>query len=273
MSLWTKGRFGKRALISGLALSGILLILPMAIRAQELRFPAPSATGVLGEKDAGAFAEIKASLLASSAAAWQSLEGRGTITFPDGAAHPASLYLAGSRSSRLDIEMASGVRSLRISGLVGKSQDEAGNQGALTPATSSAGVVAFPRIWTDALASTNVSLYDHKIYSGTGENLHRITIEHALDTEVNNSLGKKTAVTDLYFDPDSHLLLFSVDSLPFTGMRSPLIRVTTYSNRQSFQGVSVPTTIKQTLNGQLQWTLSLSQITLNTNLPTSTFTF
>jgi hypothetical protein len=270
MSLRARGQFSKRVLIS---LSGILMTVPIAMRAQEQRFPAPSTTGILGAKDAGALSEVKAHLLASSAAGWQSLEGTGTITFSDGASHPASLYLTGSRSCRLDIEMASGIRSLRISGLVGKSQDERGTQGALTPATSSAGIVAFPRVWTDALASANVSLYDHKIYSGTGENLHRITIEHPLDIEVTNSLGKKTAASDLYFDPNSHLLLFSVESLSFTGMRSPLIRVTTYSNYQSFQGVSVPATIKQTLNGQIQWTLSLSQVTLNPNLPTSTFTF
>jgi predicted site-specific integrase-resolvase len=56
-------------------------------------------------------------------------------------------------------------------------------------------------------------------------------------------------------------------------MRRQLARVTSYGNYHSFEGVSVPTTIKQALNGQEQWTLQLSQVTINTNSPTSTFSF
>jgi hypothetical protein len=56
-------------------------------------------------------------------------------------------------------------------------------------------------------------------------------------------------------------------------MRRQLARVTSYASYQPFEGVSVPTTIKQILNGQDQWTLQLSQVTMNTNSPANTFLF
>jgi len=256
-----------------LVLWGLLVVAPVSVSAQDQNFPLPSTTGTLGHKDAAALAEIKAHLLAVSATGWQGLEGTGTLTYPDGDVHSALLYLRGSKRSRLDITMASGTRSLRVSGFAGRFQDEKGIFGVLPPATSSAGIVAFPRIWTDAAVSPNVSLYDQKFYAGTGQSLHRITIEYPIDAEGGSSFSKRTAATDLYFDPNTHLLLFSVDSFSVSSMRRQLTRVTSYGNYQSFEGVSVPTTIKQALNGQEQWTLQLSQVTISTNSPTSTFSF
>ncbi len=133
--------------------------------------------------------------------------------------------------------------------------------------------VAFPRIWTDAAVSPKVSLYDQKIYAWEGQSLHRVTIEYPLDDQEGRSFSKRTAATDLYFDPNTHLLLFSVDSFSVSTMRRQLARVTSYASYQPFEGVSVPTTIKQILNGQDQWTLQLSQVTMNTNSPANTFLF
>jgi hypothetical protein len=256
-----------------LVLWSILMVLPVSVLAQEQGFPLPSTTGTLGNKDAGAIAEIKAHLLVVSATGWRGLEGTGTLTYPDGDAHSALLYLRGSKYSRLDITMDSGTRSLRVSGFAGRFQDEKGNPGVLPPATSSAGIVAFSRIWAEAATSSRISLYDQGIYTSSTQSLHRITIEYPLDAEGGSSFSKKTAATDLYFDPNTHLLLFSVDSFSVSTMRRPLTLVTSYGNYQPFEGVSVPTTIKQALNGQDQWTLQLSQVTINTNSPTSTFSF
>ena len=266
-----------RALAHNLAFAlfmlSLLTIAPVLVSAQEQSFPLPSSTGTLGNKDAGALAEIKAHLLAVSAAGWQGLEGTGILTYPDGDVHSALLYLRGTKFSRLDITMDSGTRSLRVSGLAGRFQDEKGYPGVLSPATSCAGIVAFSRIWAEAATSTKVSLYDQKIYAGTGQSLHRITIEYPIDAEGGSSISRRTAATDLYFDPKTHLLLFSVDTFSVSSMRRQLTRVTSYGNYKSFEGVSVPTTIKQALNGQEQWTLQLSQVTINTNSPTSIFSF
>jgi hypothetical protein len=248
--------------------------LPYCARAQEQRLPSPSTTGILGKKDASALAEINAHLQAVGAGGWQSLEATGTLTFPDGTSHAASLFLAGSKLQRLDIEMESGSRSIRLGGFAGRFQDERGNKGSLPPATASAGIVAFPRIWADAATSSKVSLYDQHLYTGTGSNFHRITIEYALEVPSRSFFGNKTAATDLYFNPSTHLLDYSVDAVTFNGpARQSLSRVTSYEQYQQFNGVKVPTTIKQYLNGQLQWTLLLSQVTENATHSADTFLF
>ena len=139
------------------------------------------------------------------------------------------------------------------------------------PARSS--VFAFPRIWADATTSPTVSLFDMGIYSVNGLALHRIAIEYPQNSAVFN-FGDPTVVTDLYFDPGTHLLLYSVDALNFgSTQQQSLSRVTTYGAYQQFSGILVPTSIQQSLNGQLQWTLQMSQIQINTNPIISTFSF
>lgn len=258
-------------------LLAILIIAVLALdsaNAQEQGFAIPATTGVLGKRDAGALTEINAHLMAIGVNGWQSLEATGTLTYPDGVAHAASLYLRGSKFQRLDIEMESGTRSVRIGGFAGRYQSEGGNQESLPPATSSAGLVAFPRIWADAAVSVNESLYDKHLYAGTGSNLHRITMEYALEGPGGSHLGNTTAATDLYFEPSTHLLDYSVDAVTFNGPTRQLFqRVTSYEQYQPFGGVKIPTVIKQYLNGQLQWTLQINQVTVNSNPEASAFSF
>jgi hypothetical protein len=254
---------------------GVFMLAPVYARTQEQSFPMPSATGALGKKDAGALAEIRAHLLSVSAAGWQALEATGTLTYPDGTTHAATLYLMGSNNSRLDIEMEAGTRSLRQSGFAGRFQHENGTRGSLPPATAGAGIVAFPRIWTDAATSSRISLYDHNTSLFKGQNLHQITIEYPIDIgAASGGANGKTAVTDLYFDPNTHVLDYSVDAVTFNGpAKQTFSRETSYEDYQQFSGIKVPTTIKQYLNGQLQWTLQLSQITINAAPAANTFSF
>jgi hypothetical protein len=257
-----------------LAISIIAVLALDSANAQEHGFPSPATTGVLGKRDAGALTEVNAYLMAVGAGGWQSLEATGSLTYPDGSEHTASLYLSGSRFQRLDIEFGSGTRSLRLGGFAGRYQSERGNRGSLPPATSSAGIVAFPRIWADAATSASISLYDQHLYAGTGSNLHRITVDYALEDPGGNRIWNKTAATDLYFNPGTHLLNYSVDAVKFNVLdRQPFQRVTSYEQYQKFSGISVPTVIKQYLNGQLQWTLQLNQVTINSNPATSAFSF
>lgn len=263
--------------------SALLALAPLAAQAQEtdsaaptaslLTFPAPLPTGVLGVKQQLALDEINAHIHAVSANGWQDLEGTGTLTFPAGDAHSASLYLLRSAHSRLDIVMDSGTRSLRLRGSVGSFQDEHGNQGSLLPGTNRAGIVAFPRVWFDAATSPLTSLYDQGPYTGTGQTLHRITLEYSLSLST-SFFGGPTVATDLYFDPNTHLLLYSVDALSFSSSPNQTFsRITSYGGYQAFNGVLIPSTIGQSLNGQLEWTLQLSQVTTDTNPPVSTFAF
>lgn len=255
-------------------LCGLLTLEPCSAFTQEQRFPLPSTTGVVGKKDSGAVAEIRAHLLAVSSADWHSLQATGTLTYPEGDTHAATLYLMGATYSRLDIEMGAGMRSLRVQGTAGRFQDERGNQGTLPPGTSCAGIIAFPRVWTNAAASSRLSLRDQSNYSEAGKSFHRVTMEYPIESAAGGGLGNGTAATDLYFDLNTHLLAHSVDAVTFSGsMRQTFNRATAYADYKEFSGVEVPTTIKQYLNGQLQWTLQLNQITVNPALTTDTFSF
>ena len=236
-------------------------------------FAAPAATGTLGNKSPEAINVIVAYRQAVSSAGWQDLHGIGTITYPTGSPHAAELYLSGSDRTRLDITTDSGPRSVRLRGSSGSFQDEKGNSEALLAPTSNAGLLAFPRLWIGPLGTESVSLSDQGTYTAGVQNLRKITIEYP-QFSGNYAAGDPTSATDLYFDPNSHLLLFSVDAVSFPGTAGQaVIRVTSYGSYQQFGQIMLPTLIQQALSGQTEWTLNLSQINTNVNPPDSTFSF
>jgi len=251
----------------------ILLHGIVSATAQTQSFPLPPISGLLGEKDPAAVAELTAYDRATSSSGWQDFQAAGTLTYPAGDSHAAELYLSGSNSARLDVTMNSGTRSLRIGKATGLFQDERGNEGSLSPATSRVGIVAFPRIWISALRSEDISLYDQGTYSKTGRPLHRITMEYPLASHHEHG-PVPTVATDLYFDPATNLLLYSVDAVAFKESPGKIFtRTTQYSNYQPFNGVEIPSEIQQMLDDQPQWTLQLNQVNTNENPPDSTFSF
>ena len=83
-----------------------------------------------------------------------------------------------------------------------------------------------------------------------------------------------TTVTDLYFNPQTHFLMKSANSV--LGTRpSPeqMVQVITYEGYRAINGMQVASRYRQTLNGQILWTLQLNQIQLNQGLPQSDFHF
>lgn len=263
-SRWTWGLFAPLIL---------LCMNSTPVFSQTQGFPTPMANGSLGAKDPNALAEVESFIQVTGGSAWQDLVGTGTLSYQDGQSHPATLYLQGSGSSRLDIDMGSGSRSVRLIASAGTFQDESAGQHPLLPNTSRIGIVAFPRVWTDAATSPLVSLFDHGLYAGTGQPLHRVTVEYQLNPG-SYAVGDPTVATDLYFDPNTHLLLFSVDSVRFANAQQQVfLQSIAYGAYQTVNGVSVPTSLIQTLNDQPQWALQLSQITLNSHPTPDTFSF
>ena len=254
-------------------LLALLVVNPASTFSQGQPFPVPTSAGVIGVKDPTALAEVLAFTRATGAANWRSLQGTGTLSYQDGETHDASLYLFGSEYSRLDVEMGSGTRSVRLNASAGSFKNESEERNFLLPTTSRVGLVAFPKVWTDVVNSSLVSLYDHGVYTGAGQALRRITIEYQV-TLSSYSPGDPTVATDLYFDPSTHALLFSVDSVRFASSAGQsFLQVMSYGGYHAFNGVVVPTSLTQTLNGQPQWALQLSQVTVNSNLSLSTFSF
>jgi hypothetical protein len=234
-------------------------------------FPAPPVTGVLGAKDTSAVAEIAAFVQASSTTGWHDLEASGTLTFPSGDQHSATLWLAGGLESRLDIETDSGTRSVRLTKSSGRFGDEKGNQHPFLPETSSRGIFPLSKLWAGDAADAQISLHDQGVFSAGGQNLHRITMEYPY-LQANGV--HPTVSTDLYFDPATHLLALSVEDIRFVESPYRLFRrVTSYSNYQTIGAITLPANIQQTIDGQLQWTLQITQATTNTNPPDSKFSF
>jgi len=262
--------FIQLAPIFALQLAWSSLLTPELL-SQEQSFPAPPVGGILGVKDASAMTEVAGFLEASSATGWHDLEGSGTLTFPAGDEHSATLWLSGAQESRLDVVMDSGTRSSRLATTSGRFRDEKGNQTPVFPDTASRGIFAFSRIWAEGASTSQISFHDQGMLSVTGQSLHRITMEYPY---VQASGFRPTVATDLYFNPTTHLLVFSVEDVRFMQVPYRLFRrVTEYSNYQTIGAITFPASIRQTLDGQVQWKLQITQITTNTNPPDSTFSF
>jgi hypothetical protein len=261
------------SLLFATACAVLFCLAPSECLGQMQLFPTPVVAGTLGHKDSAAVAEVQAFVQATGGSSWVDLAATGTLTYPDGSAHSASIWLQSSQNARLDVSFDSGLRSTRLAGAFGAFQDETGEISPILPINSRAGIVAFPLLWSEALNSPQVSLYDHGIVPIGTTMLHMVTLEIPV-TPGDAEPGNPTEATDFYFDPSTSLLLFSVQSLQFANSAGQAFQqVTAYSGYQGFGGVLVPTTIQQALNGQVEWNLALMQVLVNSTTDPNIFLF
>ncbi|WP_263418905.1 DUF4292 domain-containing protein [Terriglobus albidus] len=228
--------------------------------------PIPAATDKLGRYDAAAVAEVLAHLKVVGTAPWTGMQGTGTITYgSDQNSYSATLTIVGSSRSRLDIQTATGSISTRINSRLGNIQHPDGKSFPLAPEIAASGIVQFelPRL---ADLQTRSSVLDHGVTVIDGMNLHRVTIEQPLTP-------KKNIATDLYFDPETHLLVKTANAIRPDGSQSELLRVVTYGDYRAVDGVMVPFLYRQVLDGQKQWTIQFSEVQLNPNLQSNYFEF
>jgi len=240
---------------------------PRTIVAQSPSFPFPYVNRDHGTKDVSALAELKAFIQATSAAGWKDLTASGTVTLPGGDTHKATLYLSGANLSRLDILMADGVSSTRITGSAGRHTGRDGRSRTMMPTVARAGIVSLPSIWADPESTSVLSIYDRGDYTAQDkQTLHRITIEYPINPGPWVT-GGPTAYTDLYFDSKTHLLLYSVDELVMgEGARPKAVRVTSYDKYRSAGGIEVPLTMEQYINGHQTWKFKFNSVVVNSSL-------
>lgn len=238
--------------------------------------PSPTITEPFGQWDAPALNEIVDHLKVVGTSPWKGLQGTGQITYGvgDTTAYSATFSILGGTGFRLDGQTAKGELSIRINGGHGKIQEADGHLYPLLPNTAKSGIVQFelPRLANFPYPGT--SLLDRGLVTIEGRSLHRITYE-ITTADASEAVKKKNAVvTDLYFDPASHLLIESANSIRIDGAGSAdFLRVITYEDYRAVQGSMVPFRFTQTLNGQKQWTLQLSTVQLNPALETPSFEF
>lgn len=235
---------------------------------------APIATGKVGQVDSSALDQVNKHLLAIGNVAWTGMQGTGQITYGgDKTSYPASLTILGERDFRLDAQTANGTQSIRINGRMGKMQSADGRVDSLSPATASTGLVQFPVLRTVDFRSQSISLTDQGSTSVDGLTLHRLRMESGAVAAKVGAPTPRTTVTDFYFDPKTNLLIKSANSIRLAGSGSDQIRVTTYEDYRQVNGSMIPFRFTQSLDGQVLWTLQLSDAQISTDKQTAYFEF
>jgi hypothetical protein len=242
----------------------------------------PQSVPLVPRQDAGALTEIQAFRSAISLGAWQDMHGTGqltsTATNSSGDKSPlsATLWIRHHHEFRLDIQKPDGTSSLRLGGAYGATQHTDGHVTMMDARDAVSGMLAFPALMESAFPGITVMLIDHGLTTVDGTSLHRITIEKPwpgspVDAATGNLM---TTVTDLYFNPQTHLLMKSALAV-FGSQSNPeqMLEVVTYSGYNAVNGMLLPHSYRQTLNGQILWTLQLNQVELNSGLSEAGFHF
>ena len=241
----------------------------------DLVVPGPVLTTV--QKDSSALQTIAAFVSAVNGGGWSEMQATGTLTAPGATAeqYPATLTIQNGTSFRLDVNTPEGLRSTRIHGRVGRILESNGVKHSLPAATALVGLFAFPKLMMTTFPSTQTSVIDQGTIVVDGKSLLRVTVQEPVSPETTpQPANVQTNVIDLYFDPATHLLLKSVASVQLnTADRARYMQAVTYSDYQNVDGMLLPFATSQTLNGQRQWSLQLTNVQLNSSVDTSLFTF
>ncbi len=282
------GRFGRTAPTLALVLSAALYLTITPSYGQQNPFTQilgntdqgivlPQSVPLVSRQDAGALAEIQAYRSAISLGSWVDMQAVGSLTpnTSDPSAVPATRWIRGQRGYRLDIQKPKGTSSLRMDGTYGALQHQDGHMRAMNARDAVAGLLAFPMLMDPNFPAASAMLIDQGTVTVDGVALHRITVERPWPgNPVGVTSNPLTTVTDLYFNLQTHLLVKSANGVVGLNPSSEqLLQVITYGDYQAVNGMQVPAEYRETLNGQVLWTLQLNQIHLNQGLPESNFHF
>ncbi len=241
----------------------------------------PQPMPLSGRQDAAALIELRAYRTAVGAGTWTDMVGKGNLTtgganaVPGNDADPATLWILGHNGFRLDVQKQKGLSSVRMDGTYGIAQHEDGKIKPMDARDAVTGLLAFPSLFEANFPTAQTMLTDQGFATVDGTTLRRISVETSWpDGETDASGASMTAVTDLYFDPQTHLLIKSATAVLGSDV-SPeqYLRVVTYGDYRATDGMQIPYRYSETLNGQSLWTLQLSHIQLNQGLSQASFHF
>jgi hypothetical protein len=164
---------------------------------------------------------------------------------------------------------------MRIADTYGKTMDPSGKSWGLPQATAKLGLFFFPRLLVTAFPGPKTSLIDQGDVQIEGRTLHRITVaEPLVQTQQTVTAPSRLSVVDLYFDKSTHLLIKSAADIQLDSAdRSRYVEVLTYDDYRKVQSGLVAFRFHQSLNGQPQWTLQLSDVNLTPDTNTADFYF
>lgn len=241
----------------------------------------PQTAPLVARQDAAALQEFLAYRAAISLGSWIDMQASGTLTSTafnsSGGMTPetATLWIRNHDAYRLDVQKPKGISSLRIDGTYGALQHQDGHVRAMDARDAVAGLFAFPMLMEATLPATNTMLVDQGTVIVDGAALHRISVESPWPGNPLDDKGKPlTTVTDLYFNPQTHLLAKSANAMVGSKATPERYRsVVTYADYRAVNGMQIPFLYRETLNGQILWTLQLNQIQLNQGVSQTEFHF
>lgn len=238
--------------------------------------PIPEPPVSLIRQDPTALVELALHVKGLGSVPWVGFKGVGIISPVAVGSNPEPivLYLYGKDSFRLDATTPNGILSIRMHDSIGQILPPDSRPVYLAAATAAVGSIQlqFPRL--QGFPGTSSSFIDKGQVTVDGQILHRIAAAVPIREGVKSTHPNLPVPIDFYFDALTHLLIKSatVVQLPSSG-RESVLEITTYSNYQSVNGSLLPFTYEKTINGQLVWTITLTQAELLPQPPRSFFDF
>ena len=234
----------------------------------------PNSPTTTVRQDPTALEELAAHLKAVGQTPWVGFQGTGTISHSETGADPipVTIYIFGNDRFRMDETTANGVWSIRTHGSTGEVMPPNSKAIFLPPETASVGSIHFQFLRAAGFPDASTSFIDKGMVSVNGHPLHRI----ATDVATVRSVISPDALVplDLYFDPQTHLLIKSATIFRFRSAGLvPLPEVMTYSNYQNVDGLMLPFGFRETIDGEFQWSITLTQADLVSAPPSTFFTF
>jgi hypothetical protein len=188
---------------------------------------------------------------------------------------PATVRARGRDQFRVDATLPTGTRSTAINGDSGARKDESGK---LTPVpihnTLSMGGSSFPYLSMAAVLSDPAFTVSYLglVQSGARQ-LHQVRVARNVSLKQDPSgLLTKLSQTDYFIDSQTNLVVKTADlTHPIETATRDYPREMELDGYTAMNGVTVPTIVREKINGQTMWEFHLSTITFNPNLTDTDF--
>jgi hypothetical protein len=190
----------------------------------------------------------------------------------------ATIKSRGLTQFRLDSQVPDGTWSMVINNGVGVLNLPDGTGSTIAyHNTLNAGSLTLPiTLVSAAVQDTSFTVIDDGVVPLGNGQAHQITIQQNLPSTTDPAgQFSKDAKRDYFFDPSSFQLLQVQDTVHPSNdaVNGGVQRIIGLSDYRSSNGILVPFSISQSVDGQTTWSIGLTSITFNTGLTDSDFQF
>ena len=226
--------------------------------------------------DSSALSVIANHLNAVHSGQWAALTAAGSITLPGLASASADLTMSGSSQCILKLGSSAPIRSILSDGKTLRTVHADGSTTTMVEEAGLSGLLQFQLLRAADFSRRLLSLKDEgpvKVDGRAYLELSAVFLEPNPPSTISGS--KPNTIKILFdFDPGTMFLARSVTKVKIPGSPNNLASLaTTYSDYRASGTVLIPHAIAQTLDGQPQWTLNLTDVSLTAPVDLSLFSF